>query len=99
MIAPIAPFSVAASTSSRIRFLYSAVKLRRRGLAGTSESTALAKERAVLLSFTMKLLCALLCNYGRGKCLIDVGTEGQRDVRPRLLKSVTSILRLAMRTN
>ena len=24
----------------------------------------------------MILLAALLCNYGRGKCLIDVGTEG-----------------------
>jgi hypothetical protein len=24
----------------------------------------------------MVLLAALLCNYGRGKCLIDIGTEG-----------------------
>jgi hypothetical protein len=24
----------------------------------------------------MILLAALLCNYGRGKCLIDIGTEG-----------------------
>jgi hypothetical protein len=24
----------------------------------------------------MILLAALLCNYGRGYCLIDVGTEG-----------------------
>ena len=24
----------------------------------------------------MFLLAALLCNYGRGKCLIDIGTEG-----------------------
>jgi hypothetical protein len=24
----------------------------------------------------MLLLAALLCNYGRGKCLIDIGTEG-----------------------
>ena len=26
----------------------------------------------------MFLLAALLCNYGRGKCLIDIGTEGSR---------------------
>ena len=26
----------------------------------------------------MFLLAALLCNYGRGKCLIDIGTEGIR---------------------
>ena len=26
----------------------------------------------------MILLAALLCNYGRGFCLIDVGTEGCR---------------------
>ena len=26
----------------------------------------------------MILLDALLCNYGRGKCLIDIGTEGNR---------------------
>lgn len=26
----------------------------------------------------MFLLAALLCNYGRGKCLIDIGTEGFR---------------------
>jgi len=26
----------------------------------------------------MFLLAALLCNYGRGKCLIDIGTEGRR---------------------
>ncbi len=25
---------------------------------------------------TMILLAALLCNYGRGFCLIDIGTEG-----------------------
>jgi hypothetical protein len=24
----------------------------------------------------MFLLAALLCNYARGKCLIDIGTEG-----------------------
>jgi hypothetical protein len=27
----------------------------------------------------MLLLAALLCNYGRGKCLIDIGTEGNRE--------------------
>jgi hypothetical protein len=27
----------------------------------------------------MFLLAALLCNYGRGKCLIDIGTEGNSD--------------------
>ena len=27
----------------------------------------------------MFLLAALLCNYGRGKCLIDIGTEGRVD--------------------
>ena len=28
----------------------------------------------------MILLAALLCNYGRGFCLIDVGTEGIRQI-------------------
>jgi CHAT domain-containing protein len=28
----------------------------------------------------MILLAALLCNYGRGKCLIDVGTEGSAEL-------------------
>ena len=28
----------------------------------------------------MVLLAALLCNYGRGKCLIDIGTEGTRQM-------------------
>jgi hypothetical protein len=28
----------------------------------------------------MILLAALLCNYGRGKCLIIIGTEGYRGV-------------------
>jgi K+-sensing histidine kinase KdpD len=30
-----------------------------------------------LASFTTILPAALLCNYGRGKCLIDIGTEGR----------------------
>jgi hypothetical protein len=29
-----------------------------------------------LASLTMILLAALLCNYHRGKCLIEIGTEG-----------------------
>jgi Xaa-Pro aminopeptidase len=33
-----------------------------------------------LASFTTILLAALLCNYGRGKCLIDIGTEGCAEV-------------------
>ena len=49
------------------------------GFAGTSGSGELAtKGIATLASLTMILLAALLCNYGRGKCLIDVGTEGYR---------------------
>jgi hypothetical protein len=34
-----------------------------------------------LASLTMFLLAALLCNYGRGKCLIDIGTEGNALLR------------------
>jgi hypothetical protein len=46
-------------------------------LAGTSGSGELAaKETAILASLTMILLAALLCNYGRGFCLVDIGTEG-----------------------
>jgi hypothetical protein len=30
-----------------------------------------------LASLTMILLAALLCNYHRGKCLIEIGTEGR----------------------
>src|SRR5258708_10042361 len=71
------PCPVARSTSSRIRFLSSALNLRRSGLAGTSGSGELAaKGTAILVSLTMILLAALLCNYGRGKCLIIIGTEG-----------------------
>ena len=63
----------------RIRFLSSALNLRRCALAGTSGSGELAaKGIAVLASLTMILLAALLCNYGRGFCLIDIGTEGNR---------------------
>jgi len=36
----------------------------------------LTKETAILASLTMILLAALLCNYGRGFCLVDIGTEG-----------------------
>ena len=46
-------------------------------LAGTFGSAELVpKQIATLASLTMILLAALLCNYGRGFCLIDVGTEG-----------------------
>src|SRR6266849_9332003 len=76
-MAPTPPCSTAQSVSSRIRVLSSALNLRRSGFAGTSGSGELAtKGIATLASLTMILLAALLCNYGRGKCLIDVGTEG-----------------------
>ena len=53
--------------------------MRRGALAGTSTSAELAtKGTAILASLTMVLLAALLCNYRRGKCLIDIGTEGWR---------------------
>src|SRR2546423_15507821 len=75
--APTPPCPTARSVSSRIRFLSSALNLRRCGFAATSGSGELAKEGTILLaSLTMVLLAALLCNYGRGKCLIDIGTEG-----------------------
>src|SRR5450631_3802712 len=75
------PCPVARSTSSRIRFLSSALNLRRCALAGTSGSGELVtKGTAILDSFTMILLAALLCNYGRGFCLIDIGTEGYSDI-------------------
>src|SRR5712691_4130271 len=71
------PCPVARSTSSRIRFLSSALNLRRCALDATSGSGELAtKGTAILASVTMILLATLLCNYGRGFCLIDVGTEG-----------------------
>src|SRR5216684_5053123 len=77
------PFTRARSVSSRIRFFSSALKMRRCGLAATSESGELAtKGTAILASLTMFLLAALLCNYGRGKCLIDIGTEGNGDFGP-----------------
>lgn len=61
-----------------IRFLSSALNLRRCALAGTSGSGKLAaKGTTILASLTMILLAALLCNYGRGFCLIDIGTEGR----------------------
>ncbi|HXP84166.1 MAG TPA: hypothetical protein VN841_05570, partial [Bryobacteraceae bacterium] len=48
------------------------------GLAATSGLGELARKGTILLaSLTMFLLAALLCNYGRGKCLIDIGTEGK----------------------
>src|SRR5258706_11893542 len=76
-MAPMPPCPTARSVSSRIRFLSSALNLRRSGLAGTSGSGELAaKGTAILVSLTMILLAALLCNYGRGKCLIIIGTEG-----------------------
>src|SRR5450756_1922037 len=80
------PCPVARSTSSRIRFLSSALNLRRCALAGTSGSGELAaKGTAILVSLTMILLTALLCNYGRGFCLIDVGTEGKGTFRKSFL--------------
>src|SRR5258706_4343912 len=76
-MAPMPPCPTARSVSSRIRFLSSALNLRRSGLAGTSGSGELAtKGTAILVSLTMILLAALLCNYARGKCLIIIGTEG-----------------------
>src|SRR5665811_1955770 len=75
------PCPVARSTSSRIRFLSSALNLRRCALARTSTSGELAaKGTAILASLTMVLLAALLCNYHRSKCLIDIGTEGSRSL-------------------
>src|ERR1700681_2042443 len=89
------PCPVARSTSSRIRFLSSALNLRRCALAGTSGSGELvAKGTAILDSVTMILLAALLCNYGRGFCLIDVGTEGFLGLRQHLrLPSYDSLTR------
>src|SRR6266702_2261048 len=73
------PFARARSVSSKIRFFSSAVKMRRCALAGTSTSAELVtKGTAILASLTMVLLAALLRNYPRGKCLIDIGTEGFR---------------------
>src|SRR5271156_3646233 len=72
------PCPVARSTSSRIRFLSSALNLRRCALADTSGSGELVtKGTAIFGSVTMIPLAALLCNYGRGFCLIDIGTEGR----------------------
>jgi DNA adenine methylase len=36
----------------------------------------------------MILLAALLCNYGRGKCLIDIGTEGLRCLKGKFILSL-----------
>src|SRR5271167_97565 len=92
------PFARARSVSSKIRFFSSAVKMRRCALAGTSTSAELApKGTAILASFTMFLLAALLCNYGRGKCLIDIGTEGNSIGTPStnvVLVSVDSLAEL-----
>ncbi|HLN02887.1 MAG TPA: hypothetical protein VK335_26600, partial [Bryobacteraceae bacterium] len=60
-------------------------------LAGTSTSAELAaKGTALLASLTMVLLAALLCNYRRGKCLTDIGTEG--DHHPSLLVRRDSVV-------
>src|SRR5271167_2264024 len=83
------PFARARSVSSKIRFFSSAEKMRRCALAGTSTSAELAtKGPTILPSLTMVLLAALLCNYRRGKCLIDIGTEGSgvRFARSQLVK-------------
>src|SRR5713101_5918072 len=97
-MAPTPPCSTARSVSPRIRFLSSALNFRRSALADTSGSGELAtgelvtKGIATLASFTMILLAALLCNYGRGKCLIDVGTEGYlRSTPERLRVEVLSV--------
>src|ERR1700678_292656 len=75
------PLASARSVSSKIRFFSSAVKMRRCALAGTSTSEELAAEgTAILASLTMFLLAALLCNYHRGRCLIDIGTEGYGEI-------------------
>ena len=56
-----------------------ALNLRRCAFSGTSGSGELAtKGTATLASLTMILLATPLCNYGRGFCLIDIGTEGSR---------------------
>src|SRR5579872_7374044 len=71
------PLARAWSVASKIRFFSSALKIRRCALAGTSTSAEMAPTgTAILASLTMVLPAALLCNYGRGKCLIDIGTEG-----------------------
>src|SRR2546430_11822314 len=71
------PCPVTRSTSSRMRCLSSALNLRRWAFAATSGTGELARKgTAGLVSLTMILLAALLCNYGRGKCLIIIGTEG-----------------------
>ena len=40
----------------------------------------------------MFLLAALLCNYGRGKCLIDIGTEGPNGSRNKTTKKMKELL-------
>jgi hypothetical protein len=43
----------------------------------------------------MILLAALLCNYGRGKCLIIIGTEGlvvRDEIQPLTLNDVAVLL-------
>src|SRR5271157_4027077 len=85
-MAPTPPCPTARSVSSKIRFLSSALNLRRSGLTGTSGSGELVtKGTAILVSLTMILLAALLCNYGRGKCLIIIGTEGRRQIENYLM--------------
>jgi hypothetical protein len=43
-----------------------------------------------LASLTMILLAALLCNYGRGFCLIDIGTEGNAKRRIRAFSGASA---------
>jgi hypothetical protein len=51
--------------------------LRRCAFSGTTGSGKLAtKGTAILASLTMILLATPLYSYGRGFCLIDIGTEG-----------------------
>ena len=72
----------------------SALNSRRCAFSGTSGSDELAaKGTSILASLTMILLAALLCNYGPGFCLIDIGTEGGRsltDLRITFAESIPS---------
>src|SRR5262249_16635950 len=69
--APIAPGVVHASATLRIRRLYSAVDVRRRGFATTCTSSA---PTATCVSIGSSLLA--LTNFGGRDCLTHPGTEG-----------------------
>src|SRR5581483_8573897 len=72
--APTAPGVVHASASLRIRRLYSAVYVRRRGFAATCTSSATTATCASIGSSRL----ALLSNFGGRDCLTHPGTEGRR---------------------